>query len=300
MRNKKGILFTVSSAIIFGIAPIFATMSYAYGNTAFNMMFFRNCFSIIVFIFIIRKKGLSLNIGKDNFKKMLIISLFGSFITGICLYKAYTYIGVGTTTTIHFMYPFLVCIANSIFFKESFGKVKIFYLILCLFGVSFFVNLNDFENMKGVSIAFISAISYAFFMLYLEKQKLTEIHPCVFCFYLSSIISIVLIIINFFIPIIIVELSWETLILMIISSIGTSFVASVLFNMGVKEIGSSKAAIFSLFEPIASVAFGYIILKETVTFNSILGCVLLIIGIFGLSIYDMRKNQLEKLNKKYS
>lgn len=291
--NNKGIIFTISSAVIFGIAPIFASMSYLYGNTALNMTFFRNFFTVPVFIILCKKNGISLKIGIEEFKKMLVISLFGSLITGTCLYEAYTFVGVGTTTTIHFMYPFIVCLANALIFKERIGKYRTICLIVCLVGVAFFVDINDINNIKGIIIALISAISYAFFILYLDKKRLADMHPYVFCFYLSSIVSTTFLVFNIFKPIIIIDLSLKTYILMIIAALGTSYLASVLFNVGVKEIGSSKAAIFSLFEPVFSVVFSALLLKETINIFTATGCALLVAGILGLSIYDMR---MEKNN----
>ena len=113
-------------------------------------------------------------------------------------------------------------------------------------------------------------------------------HPYVFCFYLSSIVSAFFLVFNIFKPIIIIDLSLKTYVLMIIAALGTSYLASVLFNLGVKEIGSSKAAIFSLFEPVFSVVFSALLLKETINIFTATGCALLVAGILGLSIYDMR------------
>lgn len=181
MKNK-GVLFVVSSAIIFGIAPVFASMSYNYGNTPLSMVFFRNLLSIPIFVFLVKRNNLNIKIGKKNFINIIIISLFGSFVTSICLYKAYTYIGVGTTTTIHFMYPLIVCLINRIVYGEKMGIFRSLCLGICIFGVSFFIDISDIANIKGIVIAFISSISYSFYILYLEKKKLIFLHPYVFLF----------------------------------------------------------------------------------------------------------------------
>ena len=63
-----------------------------------------------------------------------------------------------------------------------------------------------------------------------------------------------------------------------------------------KLLGSIVVSMISLFEPVSSVIFGYILLKEYVSLNSIVGCILIILSITKM----MSGNKLEVEDKTYS
>lgn len=288
--KKKGIFFAVSSALIFGIAPVFAGVSYNYGNTPMNMSLIRNIFVLPILLIIILRFHLSLKMTKTQALRMVWISIIGSIITSLCLYQAYAMIGVGTTTTIHFIYPFLVCLGSRMIFKKKLGLNKYFSLLICLIGVLFFVEASN-QNLKGICFAFTSAISYAFYMLFIEKWKLTEIHPIVFSFYLSLIASILLLLANQLYPYLIIDLPLKAYGNMLVAAIGTSIIASIFLNKSVAIIGAAEASICSFLEPLSSVIAGVVLLSEIITWQKIMGC-FLIVGAVMMAIMDGKREEI--------
>lgn len=288
--KKKGIFFAVSSALIFGIAPVFAGVSYKYGNTPMNMSLIRNIFVLPILLIFILCFHLSLKMTKTQALHMVWISIIGSIITSLCLYQAYAMIGVGTTTTIHFIYPFLVCLGSRMIFKKKLGLNKYFSLMICLIGVLFFVEASN-QNLKGICFAFTSAISYAFYMLFLEKWKLTEIHPIVFSFYLSLIASILLLLVNQLYPYLIIDLPLKAYGNMLVAAIGTSIIASIFLNKSVVIIGAAEASICSFLEPLSSVIAGVVLLSELITWQKIMGC-FLIVGAVMMAIMDGKREEI--------
>lgn len=288
--KKKGIFFAVSSALIFGIAPVFAGVSYNYGNTPMNMSLIRNIFVLPILLIIILRFHLSLKMTKTQALRMVWISIIGSIITSLCLYQAYAMIGVGTTTTIHFIYPFLVCLGSRMIFKKKLGLNKYFSLLICLIGVLFFVEASN-QNLKGICFAFTSAISYAFYMLFIEKWKLTEIHPIVFSFYLSLIASILLLLVNQLYPYLIIDLPLKAYGNMLVAAIGTSIIASIFLNKSVAIIGAAEASICSFLEPLSSVIAGVVLLSEIITWQKIMGC-FLIVGAVMMAIMDGKREEI--------
>lgn len=273
--KKKGIFFAVSSALIFGVAPVFAGVSYNYGNTPMNMSLIRNLFVLPILLAMISHFCLSLKLAKIQVMHMVCISLIGSTMTTLCLYQAYAMIGVGATTTIHFMYPFLVCLGSRMIFKKKLGLNKYISLLLCLIGVVFFVDTSQ-QNIIGICLAFASAVSYAFYMIFLEKWKLTDIHPIVFSFYLSLNSSIILLFINLFYPYLIFDLPLKAYGNILIAALGTSIIASILLNKSVAIIGAAEASICSFLEPLSSVIVGCLLLSEIITWQKIIGCFLIV------------------------
>ena len=281
--KARGVLYIVLSAVIFGFMPVLTELSYSYGNNPYNMALFRNLMVLPVLWMMIRRGRLSMKLIKYEKTGVLLVSVLGSALTTILLYSSYTYIGVGTATTIHFLYPLLVCVYCRLFFGEKLTLHRSVCLVLCMAGVLCFLDTGSVSNIKGVLMAAGSAVTYSFYMTYLGKMGLTRIHPAVFSFYLSSIVSIFMLLLNLPLHFIVPSLPWQAYGLMFGVSIGTSLAASILLNKGIAIIGASTASIFSLFEPITGVIMGVVMLGEAFGVRNGIGCGMIFGGILWMA-----------------
>lgn len=296
----KGILFTILSAIIFGFTPALANITYKLGNNSLSMTFFRNLLAIPILFFILKHKKISLRTEKKEVKHIFILSLIGVALTTALLYSSYSYIGVGAATTLHFMYPIFVAVTCKLFFKESLGKSKVLALIISLLGVLLFMDMKNGSNILGALMALISGITYAFYIVYLEKQELVKINPYKLSFYIVSFTSVEMIIGNILGRYIRFNLSLKVYVLMIIISLLTSVVAIILFQLGVSIIGATSAAIFSLFEPITSIISGLLLFNETLSIKKVLGCIVIFIAVSYLALESKLKDQNNnEINSEY-
>lgn len=296
----KGILFTILSAIIFGFTPALANITYKLGNNSLSMTFFRNLLAIPILFFILKHKKISLRTEKKEVKNIFILSLIGVVLTTALLYSSYSYIGVGAATTLHFMYPIFVAVTCKLFFKESLGKSKVLALIISLLGVLLFMDMKNGSNILGALMALISGITYAFYIVYLEKQELVKINPYKLSFYIVSFTSVEMIIGNILGRYIRFNLSLKVYVLMIIISLLTSVVAIILFQLGVSIIGATSAAIFSLFEPITSIISGLLLFNETLSIKKVLGCIVIFIAVSYLALESKLKDQNNnEINSEY-
>lgn len=296
----KGILFTILSAIIFGFTPALANITYKLGNNSLSMTFFRNLLAIPILFFILKHKKISLKTEKKEVKHIFILSLIGVALTTALLYSSYSYIGVGASTTLHFMYPIFVALTCKLFFKESLGKSKVLSLIMSLLGVLLFMDMKNGSNILGALMALISGITYAFYIVYLEKKELVKMNPYKLSFYIVSFASFEMIIGNIWGRYIRFNLSLKVYVLMIIISLLTSIVAIILFQLGVSIIGATSAAIFSLFEPITSIISGLLLFNETLSMKKILGCIVIFIAVSYLALESKLKDKNNnEINSEY-
>jgi len=56
-------------------------------------------------------------------------------------------------------------------------------------------------------------------------------------------------------------------------------IAYVLYLTGLKLIDATKASVFAIVEPLTAAVFGYLLLQETLSYDSILGFILIISSI---------------------
>ncbi len=287
----KGIIYVVVSAILFGITPIISSYTYQLGNNALSLTFYRNLFVLPILFLLTLKSGESIKLDKNLILKILPIGVIGVASTTLMLYSSYNYIGVGVATTVHFMYPVFVALICKIFFKDKLGITKILILFLASIGVIFFLEGDLSGQIIGLVLAIVSAMTYAYYIVAIEKQGFKNINPYKLTFYFALCSSITMLVYNIFARDIVWNLSPKAYFLVFIIAIATSFLAVMLLQLGIKELGASTASILCMFEPISSVLFGVIILGEKMTLNKIIGNVLIISAVLILILYDSRKSK---------
>lgn len=272
----KGILYTILSAVLFGITPILTTMIYDYGANSITVVFFRSLFVIPILFCIMKGKHISLRIQAHDVKNIAIIAIFGSGLTTILLFSSYTYIDVGSATTLHFLYPICVSILCYIIYKEKLSKQKMMALGMAALGTLCFFNIRNVENLKGILLAASSALAYAFYMVQLEKCHLTHMNAYKVSFYIAIFILLETIAYHIVSPVLHIVLPLNAYGLLLILSIVSSFLAVVLLQLGIKHLGSSTASLFCLFEPVTSIICGYLFLHDAISFMKVIGCLIIL------------------------
>lgn len=261
------------------------------GNNALSMTFYRNVFAIPILYSLVRMQKIEMKITKYSFTQLILIAVFGTTLTTVLLYSSYRYISVGTSTTIHFMYPVFVAVVLRFIFKDKFSKSRVISLIVASAGVFFFSDLKSASNMTGIVMSVFSGITYAFYMVWMEKKKLVLQNPIKISLYIAIISSITLGIGNLIFRYLVFNLDIRAFALIILISFCTSFLGVVMIQKAIKEIGSSSTAIFSLFEPITSILAGAIFLNERITIFKIIGCIFIFGAILYLIIGEKNKSE---------
>lgn len=71
MKKYQGYIYTILSAIIFGLMPLCAKLIYNNGSNSITLVFHRFLFSTLFLYFLAKDKSKeSLKIGKDKFRKI--------------------------------------------------------------------------------------------------------------------------------------------------------------------------------------------------------------------------------------
>ena len=184
--------------------------------------------------------------------------------TPLTLFASYSYISSGMATTVHFIYPVFVFILCFLFFKERINREKWIGLILCLLGITMFFTSSCRAHLMGIILALTSGLSYALYMIYYDKSGLREVEPFKVTLYLSIISSGIMFIYNIYMGSMVVNVGINIWFLITVFSILVSICAVVLFQNGIKEIGTQKSAILGTFEPITSIIIGIIFFHEAI------------------------------------
>lgn len=282
VSKKSGLFQTLLSALIYGFTPTICSVTYALGNNHTSMTFFRNLLILPAVILIIAGKKIDLRLSRIELLKILILANLGTLMTTLLLYSSYRFITVGMATTIHFMYPILVIVFCRIFYRETITKKKMLSIALAFMGIVFFLLANRSGSVSGILLAFSSGITFALYLMLLDKWGLSEINSFKFIFYTSGIAVTEMFLADVRQKFILFAQPAGVYALMFIVAMLASLIAAVCLKEGVRILGSTTASFISLLEPISSVAFGAILLKERVSFLEILGCISVILSILNL------------------
>ena len=289
--QTKGILLTVLSAVCFGITPLLTTAVYSYGVNSITVVFFRQLFVLPVLYVIMKAKHIRIHMEQRDLINIGIIAILGSGLTTILLFTSYSYIDVGTATTLHFLYPICVSVLCFFFYKERLGRNKIIALCLAAIGTLCFFQIGNGTSITGLLLAASSALTYAFYMVQLEKTHLAHHNAFKISFYIAFFILLETIAYHICIPVIHLSLPLPAYGLLMVLSMVSSFIAVILLQLGIKYLGPSTASLFCLFEPVTSIICGKLFLNEQLTPIKMIGCLVILSALVIMTLSEQKKHK---------
>lgn len=271
---KKGYIYTALSAIIFGLMPLLTKIIIARGA----IPFFRVFYVTIVLFFVLKIKKIDLHLEKRDLLSVMLTSIFGSGLTIIILTESYNYVDTGIATSLHFLYPLFVAILCCFFYGEKIKKKQILSLSFALVGIICFMSKGN-GSLFGYFLAIASGLTYAFYLVKMDKSGLVKMNALKLSFYLALFTTIEIFTMNLFMQEVVFKMDALSYGLLLVLALSSSFLATVLLQKGVLLLGSTRASFICLLEPVTSMIVGILWLNEAFTLNKGLGGLAIIISL---------------------
>ena len=275
---RKGYIYTALSAITFGLMPLLTKIIIARGATSLTIAFFRVFYVTIVLFFVLKLKKIDLRLEKRELLSALLTSIFGSGLTIIILNESYNYVDTGIATSLHFLYPLFVAILCCFFYGEKIKKKQIISLSFALVGIICFMSKGN-GSLFGYFLAIASGLTYAFYLVKMDKTGLVKMNALKLSFYLALFTTIEIFTINLFMQDVVFKMDAIAYGLLLVLALSASFLATVLLQQGVLLLGSTRASFICLLEPVTSMIVGILFLGEAFTLNKGLGGLAIIISL---------------------
>lgn len=275
---KKGYIYTALSAIIFGLMPLLTKIIIARGATSLTIPFFRVFYVTIVLFFVLKIKKIDLHLEKRDLLSAILTSIFGSGLTIIILNESYNHVDTGIATSLHFLYPLFVAILCCFFYGEKIKKKQILSLSFALVGIICFMSKGN-GSLFGYFLAIASGLTYAFYLVKMDKSGLVKMNALKLSFYLALFTTIEIFTMNLFMQDVVFKMDALSYGLLLVLALSSSFLATVLLQKGVLLLGSTRASFICLLEPVTSMIVGILWLNEAFTFNKGLGGLAIIISL---------------------
>lgn len=275
---RKGRIFLLTSAIIYGLVPVLANQVYKSGGDGVTLVLLRSALSLPLLLAIILYKKIGLNLSKKELLDSIVVSFFGSAPSIVFLYAAYSRGTVGASTMLHFCYPFLIVAVTAIFFREKLSKRKWLGIVVSAAGIIFSLDMHT--DTIGAILAILSGVFYAFFVIYMDKSGVDEMNYWRLTFFISFGMSLAAYIMCIGGEGVNLPNNLHGWLSAFLVSLLTTLVAIPFFQRGVELEGATEAGIISMAEPVVSVMSGLILFGESITLAGGIGCVFIALGIW--------------------
>lgn len=278
----KGFLNAALSSSTFGLAPFFTISLLMTGFSSFEVLAYRwgiASLALAIFGVILGEK---FRITRKDWSTVFVLSLFRAA-TSFSLVIAYQHIASGVASTIHFMYPLVVALAMICFFGEKKSFSILFAVFISLIGAGLLssgeINFNGGDTTIGLVAAALSVFFYGGYIVGIRKSRAVHIPSTALTCYVMGMGTLFFIIGGWVTGGIRLATEGHTW----FNILGLSLLATATSNItlvkAIKYIGPTLTSIFGALEPLTAVIIGCWIFKESFTWSSAVGIVLILTAV---------------------
>lgn len=287
MSNKtKGFVLAALASASYGLNPLFALPLYSDGMNVDSVLLFRYGLAMVLIGIIMKLKGISFQLRKNEILLLGVMGLLFSF-SSLALFSSYTYMDAGIASTILFTYPIMVAVLMGVFFKERISIISWGALIIAFIGITLLEKTSNGQTLSviGVVLVLISSLTYAFYMIGINRSVLTSMPAYKLNFYVllvgfSVFAFRIIFSTSFHVP----TTPFYGLCALGIALIPT-VISLVTLTKAIHYIGSTDTAILGALEPMTAIFFGVLVFHEQLTFRIAVG-VMLILGAVTIIVFE--------------
>ena len=279
-KSIRGLIYAVVSSATFGLVPLFAIPALKAGVSVNSVVFYRFAISALLVGLVLLARRESFRIAK---RQLPVIAGFAFLYaaTSILLTQSYLYIPSGLATTLHFLYPVLVTILMVVLFKERLSVPVAVATLLALGGIYLLSGSNGSEvNPTGMALALTTVLTYASYIVGLNRSSIGRIDSLKLTFYILSTGSL------FFLVNLLVRgeglapiPSWKSGIDLFMLALVPTLISNLTLILAVKHIGSTTTAVLGCMEPLTAVVMGILFLGESCSPIQALGIGIILVAV---------------------
>ncbi len=211
---------------------------------------------------------------------MILTSLPGVFLYYVFYYAGAERMSASQAFIVNYMWPIMSVIFACIILKEKMTMRKGFAIAVSFAGVSIamgkdLLGLNQ-NTIIGAPLCLLGAVSYGLFTSLIRKVNYDKSVTIMFCYFATFILTGIVNFVNgdIFMPTLTqtAQLAWNGIFAM---ATGTT-----LWTLALSSGNTAKISNLAYITPFLSLVWTSLILKEEITVNSIIGLVVIVLGIF--------------------
>ncbi len=285
-----GTLAGIAAAICYGTNPLGALKLYAAGMQTNSVLFYRFglAWVIITIVMLLRKE--SFRVTRQEFRVLTGLGLL-FIVSSLTLYLSFLYMAAGVASTILFTYPVMTAVIMALFFHERITFSTVLSLLLSGAGVVMLYWSDGVGTLSilGVFLVLASALSYAFYIILMNKGNL-QMSSFKINFYVLMYCTLGMVVYSLLagMPLTLPQnaVSWFYVGWL---AIVPAIFALVLMVYAAKYVGSTATAILGALEPLTAVLIGLLVFNEPFTTYLAVGIVLILAAVVIIAMVKQNK-----------
>ena len=299
-EKAKGYILAVIAAATYGMNPLFALPLYADGMNPDSVLFFRYLFAIPLVGVMIKGRGRDFKIHRTDILPLVVLGVLMAA-SSLTLFEAYNYMDAGIASTILFIYPILVALIMAAVYKEKVTMQTALCILLALSGIAMLYQGGDGATLSltGTLLVFASALSYAIYIVGVNRPSLKEMATLKVTFYVL-LFGVSLFVVRLWMS---HDLTlptrwwlWGNLVALAVFPTAISFLCT---TSAIQRIGSTPTAILGALEPVTAIFFGITVFGERLTARDCMGIFLIIVAVTVVIAGGSITHQLVRFRKMF-
>lgn len=279
IRTKGYIMGAVASAA-YGTNPLFALPLFGEGMDSDSILFFRYLMAIpmMAVLMLIRKESFAV-----KWREVPMLAAMGLLVatSSLTLFESLHFMDAGIASTMLFVYPIMVALIMTLFFGERLTMRTIGCLVLTVAGVALLYRQSDGATLsfKGSMLVMASALSYALYIVGVNRSRLKEMSSLKLTFYMLIFGMSAFGVRTGFGSQLVVPHNWQMWFDVGGLALFSTALSFAFITMAIHYIGSTPTAILGALEPVTAIAIGVTVFGESLTPRIVCGVVLIIIAV---------------------
>jgi drug/metabolite transporter (DMT)-like permease len=281
MKNKEhiGILLILISSIGYAFMPILSVKPLIEGTAVSTLLFMRfGVTALLLWPYIIIKK-IKFKLPFKTTLYLILLCLIGFVVATVAINNAYIYVSGSIATLLLFTHPILVMVFEKFIVKTRITKKKLLAIIITTIGLVVVLYVKEPLNVKGIIFGFITSVSYAIYCIGLTEKNVQTINGVAVTAYMATTTTIAMAIMCLIKDVPLISTSQSVVTSAVLLALFSTILASITFYEALSRIGASSTTLISSVEPMIVVLLSAIFLNEVFTYNTIVGGIIIIIGI---------------------
>lgn len=298
-HKTRGFLLGTLGSITYGLNPMFALPLYAVGINVASVLFYRYTIAVVLLAIIMWWRHESFKLAWKDVPMTVIAGLLFAFSSQF-LFDSYRYMDVGIASTLLFVYPVFVTILMVTIYNEKVSSLTIFSIVLALAGIALLYDGNGDETLNTVGVLFVmgSALSYALYMVMVNRSRLSRLSTLKLSFYaLLFGLCVFIVKLDFLRSLNDLPTTFDTWKNIIGLALFPTIISLVTMTIAIHDIGSIPVSILGALEPVTALLIGYALFGEILSTTDIIGVTLVISAVILLII---AKPVLQKMRSRRS
>jgi drug/metabolite transporter (DMT)-like permease len=282
------LLLAAAGAIAFSGKAIIVKLGYRYGVDAVTLIMYRMLFALPFFVLMAWWAGRGPDpLDARQWRGIVFLGVTGYYLASFLDFLGLQYISASLERLILYLNPTLVMLISLVLYRKRVAARQLAGLMISYAGIVVVfgqeLSLQGPEVALGSGLVFASALSYALYLVY--SGELVKRLGSLRLVGLASTVACLCCIVQFGVmrPLSAADVPSQVLWLSVLNALACTVAPVLMVMMAIERIGAALSAQVGMIGPMVTLGLGAWFLGEAVTAWVLLGTVLVLAGVYGVT-----------------